>query len=116
MFPYQVSLDRAQSALAQSGQLFKILFEHGSLSVEFYKPDQIDRQTPHTRDEVYIVAAGSGIFEVEGARTPFEVGDFLFVPAGLQHRFLDFSEDFSTWVIFYGPAGGEKGALQNLSL
>jgi mannose-6-phosphate isomerase-like protein (cupin superfamily) len=114
MLLYQVSLDRAQSALAQSGQLFKTLFEHGSLSVEIYKPDQTDLQTPHERDEVYIVATGHGTFEVAGTRAHFEAGDFLFVPAGVQHRFLDFSEDFSTWVIFYGPPGGEKGALQNL--
>jgi len=31
----------------------------------------------------------------------------LFVPAGVEHRFEHFSEDFSTWVVFYGPRGGE---------
>ena len=35
-------------------------------------------------------------------------GQVLFVPAGIEHRFEDFSDDFSTWVIFYGPAGGES--------
>jgi hypothetical protein len=24
------------------------------------------------------------------------------------HRFEDFTEDFSTWVFFYGPVGGEE--------
>ena len=83
------------------------VFTHGSLSVEIYKPDQIDLQEPHTRDEVYIVSSGSGIFVHEGARKNIRRGDFLFVPAGDQHRFVDFTEDFSTWVIFYGPLGGE---------
>ena len=40
-------------------------------------------------------------------RHPFNAGDLLFVPAGVVHRFEDFSDDFSTWVIFYGPEGGE---------
>jgi hypothetical protein len=31
----------------------------------------------------------------------------LFVPAGIEHRFYDFSDDFCTWVMFYGPEGGE---------
>lgn len=38
----------------------------------------------------------------------FQAGDFLFVPAGIEHRFINFTDDFSTWVIFYGPVGGEK--------
>jgi hypothetical protein len=33
--------------------------------------------------------------------------DFLFVAAGDEHRFVEFTEDFSTWVLFYGPEGGE---------
>jgi hypothetical protein len=31
------------------------------------------------------------------------------VAAGVQHRFEEFSDDFATWVIFYGPEGGEQG-------
>jgi hypothetical protein len=27
--------------------------------------------------------------------------------AGAEHRFLNFSEDFADWVIFWGPSGGE---------
>ncbi len=34
-------------------------------------------------------------------------GELPFVPAGIEHRFLDFSDDFITWVLFYGPEGGE---------
>jgi hypothetical protein len=28
--------------------------------------------------------------------------------AGKPHRFEDFTDDFGTWVIFYGPEGGER--------
>ncbi len=87
---------------------FLTLFEHGSLRVEIYKPDNIDLQQPHTRDEVYIVVSGSGEFLNDGKRSTFKQGDFLFVPAGAEHRFENFTLDFSTWVLFYGPEGGEK--------
>jgi hypothetical protein len=33
----------------------------------------------------------------------------LFVPAGVEHRFEDFSDDFAVWVVFWGPDGGEGG-------
>ena len=39
---------------------------------------------------------------------PFEAGDVLFAPAYAEHRFLDFSDDLSVWVIFYGPEDGDK--------
>ncbi len=37
----------------------------------------------------------------------FRPGDVLFVPAKVAHRFEDFSNGFATWVMFYGPSGGE---------
>jgi hypothetical protein len=33
-------------------------------------------------------------------------GDALFVGSGIEHRFENFSADFSCWVVFWGPAGG----------
>jgi len=53
------------------------------------------------------VISGSGTFINGEITTQFNAGDFLFVPAGIAHRFVDFSEDFVTWVIFYGKEGGE---------
>jgi len=84
------------------------LLKHGSMSVEIYQPKGVDKQKPHTRDEVYVVIAGKGFFVKGDQRHPFEPGEVLFVPAGVEHRFESFREDFATWVIFYGPEGGEK--------
>ena len=99
------------AALAQLSQSndpeYAVLLEHGTLQVGYYKPDKIDEQEPHTRDEVYVIASGSGYFVNGDARHPFEIGEVLFVPAGVVHRFEDFSEDFAAWVFFYGPKGGE---------
>jgi len=102
-----VTVEDALAALPASGLRFATVFEHGSLQVEMYAPRDRDLQTPHARDEVYVVISGSGWFVNGGQRYRFGPGDFLFVPAGIDHRFEEFSDDFATWVIFYGPDGGE---------
>lgn len=88
---------------------FASVFVHGSLEVELYAPRGHDPQTPHARDEIYVVVAGHGRFFCDGETRDFAPGELLFVPAGMAHRFLDFSDDFATWVLFYGPEGGEAG-------
>jgi mannose-6-phosphate isomerase-like protein (cupin superfamily) len=97
----------AAVALTSVSTEFVTLFKHGSMQVEWYQPNKIDRQTPHRQDELYVIACGSGMFYNNGERTSFGVGDVLFVPAGNEHRFENFTDDFATWVIFYGPDGGE---------
>lgn len=89
------------------GKEFIQLLQHGSLEVEIYKPNKIDKQKPHSRNEIYVVISGSGNFVNGRVRQSFQSGEVLFVPAGVEHRFEDFTEDFATWVFFYGPEGGE---------
>lgn len=91
---------------AQGERFFKVL-EHGSLTIEIYAPLKFDPQTPHTRDEVYVIVAGKGYFVNGESRHLFNHGDVLFVPAGVKHHFEDFTDDLLVWVIFYGPEGGE---------
>jgi len=93
-----------------AGNLAVPVFAHGSLEVEFYTPHGHDPQQPHDRDEVYVVARGSGKFFDGAGRHPIGPGSFLFVAAGQPHRFEDFSADFAVWVFFYGPRGGEREA------
>ncbi len=94
-----------------SGERYTKLFTHGSMEVEFYAPRGTDPQTPHKRDELYVVAAGQGTFWDGMTRRPFTTGDLLFVAAGVPHRFEEFTDDFAAWVIFYGPEGGETDEL-----
>ena len=103
----RLTISKASNCLSAHDEEFIEMFEHGSLLIEFYKPDKIDKQEPHERDEIYVIATGSGWLAIDDSRKPIEVGEVLFVPAGTEHRFVDFSEDFSTWVFFYGPIGGE---------
>jgi len=77
------------------------------MELGYYKPVGSDPQQPHSRDEIYIVQSGSGYFVCGEERTAFDGGEALFVPAGVVHRFEDFSDDFAAWVVFYGPDGGE---------
>ncbi len=90
-----------------AGERYVELFQHGTLSVELYAPRGRDPQTPHTRDEVYVVVQGSGEFVNGEARHRFGPGDLLFVPAHVSHRFEAFTDDLAVWVLFYGPEGGE---------
>ena len=89
------------------GDRYALGFEHGSMSLGFYAPVNADPQQPHKRDEIYIVHSGTGTLVRDGTRIPLVAGDAVFVPARMTHRFEDFSADFSTWVIFWGPSGGE---------
>ena len=89
------------------GERFAKVLEHGTMEVEVYAPQGHDPQAPHSRDELYFIVSGSGEFVNGPERHPFGPGDALFVPAGVEHRFENFTEDFATWVVFYGPEGGE---------
>ena len=102
------SLESALAALPDDpDRRFAYPIRHGSMRVGIYAPAGTDGQAPHEQDELYIVASGSGTFVKKGERRPFKAGDAIFVEAHAPHRFEDFSEDFATWVIFWGPKGGE---------
>ena len=103
--------DALQKLAGNDGAPFIKLIEHGSMSVEIYRPVKTDRQTPHLQDELYVIISGKGEFFNNGEQFSFSPGDVLFVPAGIEHRFENFTEDFATWVIFYGPNGGENATL-----
>jgi mannose-6-phosphate isomerase-like protein (cupin superfamily) len=101
------SLSAAQAVPLMPGDISSLLVKHGSMTLEYYAPKEVDTQTPHVKDEIYIVSRGHGWFCYDSNRIACAQGDALFVPAGVEHRFENFSDDFETWVIFYGPEGGE---------
>ena len=104
-----VNADAVAAVIDRTERLpFRCLFEHGSLQAGVYLPGERDNQTPHNRDEAYIVVSGTGTVVVGEERTAFRVGDFIFVPAGAEHRFEEYTPDVALWVVFYGPEGGEK--------
>jgi mannose-6-phosphate isomerase-like protein (cupin superfamily) len=106
--PWHISARAAGELPLPEGRRSAEVLRYASLEVRYYAPKDSDPQTPHDRDEVYIVASGQGTFVRGGERVAFAPGDMLFVPAKMEHRFEGFSDDFATWVMFYGPAGGER--------
>lgn len=114
MGDWLVPLAVAQTQSPEPGRLSALLMRHGSMSLRYYAPRGGDPQTPHDQDEIYIVAAGSaaivsGPSEGHLERRACGAGDAIFVAAGHVHRFVDMSPDFGTWVVFFGPIGGEQG-------
>ena len=79
------------------------MFVDGDLEVRFAARPTNEQRVPHLRDELYFVAAGKGRYRVEDTVTDVAPGDVLFCAAHVAHGFEDISEDFSVWVLFYGP-------------
>ena len=89
---------------------FTQVLHHGTLRAGLYVPRPVDDQSPHDQDVVYVVMHGFGDFVRGEETTAFEPGDLLFVPAGMTHRFADFTDDLVVWVLFSGPEGGTAPA------
>jgi mannose-6-phosphate isomerase-like protein (cupin superfamily) len=103
-----VSLAEALALLpTPDGKRSAAVFEHGTLQVKLYAPRGADLQSPHARDEIYVVAHGDGWFVNGERRHRFAMHDVIFAKAGVAHRFENFSGDVLIWVFFYGPEGGE---------
>lgn len=107
---YKITREDAIEKLQKETEFpFAVLLKHGSMTTEYYAPVEMDKQSPHKQDELYVIASGNSLFYRNGERVTCKAGEVLFVPAGMEHRFENFSSDFATWVIFYGPDGGEAG-------
>lgn len=78
-----------------------------SMSVGLYvlPAGGVDRQSPHTEDEIYIVLGGRGRFTVGDDTRQVETGDILYVPAAVPHRFHDIDEELQLAVVFAPPEG-----------
>jgi len=107
-FGIRVTLNEIAARLpGPSGERSALAFKHGSLRVKAYAPRGMDPQQPHSQDELYVVVQGTGFFAHGDRRDRFGPDDVLFAPAGLPHRFEEFSDDLMIWVMFYGTEGGE---------
>ena len=90
-----------------AGEHAATILRCGLLDIALSLPQRPTEQTPHKQDEIYIIIRGSGLFLHDGKRDPVGSGDLVFVAAGAEHQFEDYSEDFAVWRVFYGPDGGE---------
>jgi len=90
-----------------AGERSALVIHRGTLDIKLSIPLPPNRQTPHAQDEIYFVIRGNGMLVHGGKRDAFGAGDILFVAAGVEHHYADFSDDLALWRVFYGAEGGE---------
>jgi mannose-6-phosphate isomerase-like protein (cupin superfamily) len=101
---WHVAGEALRELLAAADEPYVTGMRQGTMRFLLFAPRGVDDQRPHTQDELYIVARGSGRFVRGAERVRFGPGDALFVPAGMEHRFEEMSDDFETWVVFCDTA------------
>jgi mannose-6-phosphate isomerase-like protein (cupin superfamily) len=101
--PPPVSFADACRLALPEGRRSAEVFRDDVVEVRFAETPGRGPQVPHDRDELYVVARGSGHYRVGDAVTAVGAGDLLFAAAHAPHGFEDCTPDFSVWVIFYGP-------------
>lgn len=55
-----------------------------------------------------MITSGSGVLLKGSERQDFVASDVIFVEGGVSRRFEQVSHEFSAWVVFWGPPGGEQ--------
>jgi mannose-6-phosphate isomerase-like protein (cupin superfamily) len=103
-----LALDAALARIpGPAGEHSVSLLERGTLKIKMSRPVRPNVQAPHEQDEIYVVARGEGVIVHGGRAERCRAGDAVFIAAGTEHRFEDFSDDLAVWVVFFGPPGGE---------
>ena len=90
-----------------AGEHFARVLERGSLRLLLSLPVRPNQQNPHAQDELYVIMQGKGVLFHDGKRDRFGPGDAMFVAAGTEHHFEDFTDDLAVWFVFYWPLGGK---------
>ena len=80
-----------------------------SMGVYVLPAGGVDKQQPHTEDEVYYVVEGRGMIRVGAEDEPVEPGSIVFVDKGVEHRFHTISQDLKL-LVFFAPAQGTDAA------
>jgi mannose-6-phosphate isomerase-like protein (cupin superfamily) len=112
--PAPVSLAAARALQPPEGSRAAEVFRDDNVWIRFAAQPTSGPQVPHDRDEFYIVASGTARYRWDGGEIMIGPGDMMFAAAHTPHGYDQFSEDFSAWVVFYGPqkpAGALREAL-----
>jgi mannose-6-phosphate isomerase-like protein (cupin superfamily) len=80
------------------------------LSVGLYRlpAGAIDRQSPHTEDEIYVVMAGRSRFTAGDDTRAIGPGDTIYVAAHVPHKFHDITDELQLLVVFAPPEDSRK--------
>ena len=99
--PDHVTWDEAIEKINK--ERFIQVLQNETVEVFLYAPKDMDHQKPHRREEIYFIVTGEAKFFDGQKIIKVQHGDMVRVKAHQEHRFEEFSDDFSTWVVFYGP-------------
>ena len=96
------ALGEIQAEQARADRPYHEFLRADSMSVGLYTlpAGGVDRQQPHTEDEVYYVVAGRARFRLGAAEHLVKTGSILYVPAGVEHRFTCIREPLTLLVVF----------------
>src|ERR1043165_432937 len=101
--PPPLTLAAARALTPTEGERSVVVFRDEDVEVKFAAHPTSGPQAPHDRDELYIVASGTARYRWDGGETPIGPGDIMFAAAHTPPGYDQFSEDFSVWIVFYGP-------------
>lgn len=93
------------STMQRDKQAWKEFLRVPAMSMGIYRlgAGEIDRQSPHTEDEVYYVLAGRADFRLADDAIPVRAGSIIYVEKNAPHRFENIQEDLTT-LVFFAPA------------
>src|SRR3990170_4653866 len=97
-------LDDLDAARQAAGRPYHEFLSVPDLSGGLYvlEAGAVDRQSPHTEDELYVVMSGRGRITVGDDARDVRPGTVIFVPAAAVHRFHDI-EDRLVLLVAFGP-------------
>ncbi len=86
----------------RSGQDYLEFLKVPGLSVGLYTlpAGGVDKQTPHTEDEIYYVLDGSATILVGGENREVSTGSLIYVPANVEHNFHSIINELRLLVVF----------------
>jgi mannose-6-phosphate isomerase-like protein (cupin superfamily) len=101
--PPPVTLAAARALKPPEGSRAAEVYRDDAVWIRFAARPTSGSQMPHNRDEFYIVASGTARYRWDSGETTISPGDLMFAAAHSPHGYDQFSDDFSVWVVFYGP-------------
>lgn len=88
-----------------SGKPYLEFLRFPAMSMGLYRlpAGGVDRQSPHTEDEVYYVVSGRAQIQVADQDRAVQAGSIVYVAKLVEHRFHSIEEEL-TVLVFFAPA------------
>lgn len=105
MIPVHINLSEVDRQRVHSGKSYREFLREQAMSAGLYvlPPHGLDLQRPHHQDEMYYVVRGHARFQSGGEDREVSAGSVIFVPAELEHRFHDITEELVVLAVFAPP-------------